>query len=125
MELGKREVRASAIVLGGLLGVAFMPMVLGSGSADAKGSQNTQTVAKSGFVLQLTGPISETVTRSLAQVGATITQRYETMPMVAVQVPAAALPALRALDGVRHVSPDLEVQKTMEFAAPAVGAQGG
>jgi hypothetical protein len=121
----KREVRGSGIVFGGLLCAALLPLATCGAMVDAKGSQKPQTTALGGFVLQMREPISETAIRNLENVGASVYRRYQTMPMVAVKAPLSALKALQALPEVQHVSPDLTVHKTMEFAAPAVGAQGG
>jgi serine protease AprX len=74
------------------------------------------------FVVQLKEPVSDRDLAALRHAGARITRRYGTLPMAGISAPGTALARLAEHPAVKRISPDLQVQRTLEFAAPAVGA---
>jgi serine protease AprX len=75
-----------------------------------------------GLIIQLREPVSPADFRAVESAGARITQRYERLPMVAVSAPGSAIGRLAGLPAVTRISPDYQVQQTLDYAGPAVGA---
>ena len=73
-------------------------------------------------IVQFTSPAADEQHRNIASLGGRFKADLGLIKSAVYSLPAAALPALARMPNVEYVSPDREVEATLDNAAPTVGS---